>query len=49
MQNWKTTLAGLLMALAMASKTLGLEIPQPVVDGVMAIAAFFVGLLAKDA
>lgn len=48
MKDWKTTLSGLLMALTLATKTLGLEIPQAVLDGVMAIAAFGVGFFAGD-
>lgn len=49
MNNWKTTLSGIIGALAMLLKLLGVEIPPDVLNGVIAIAMFCVGLFAHDA
>lgn len=48
MQNWKTTISGVLTAGVIVLKMFGLEIPQPVQDGVLAVSVFLVGLFAKD-
>ena len=48
MKDWKTTLSGLLMAVAMAAKTFGLDIPQEVIDSIILLAAFAIGFFAKD-
>lgn len=48
MTDIKTTIAGVLASLAMFSKTFGLEIPDEVTNGVLAVAMFFIGFFSKD-
>lgn len=48
MKSYKTTIAGAIAAAAILCRIFGLEIPQPVLDGISAAALFFVGLFAKD-
>lgn len=49
MKNWKTTISSVIGALVILCKVFGVEIPQPVADGLLAVALFLVGLFAKDA
>lgn len=48
MKNWKTTISSLLGALVIILKLFGVEVPQPVSDGVLAVSLFLVGRFAKD-
>lgn len=49
MNNWKTTVSGVLSAVVILLKLFGIEVPQPVSDGLLAVSLFMVGLFAKDA
>lgn len=49
MKNWKTTISSVIGALVILCKVFGVEIPQPVSDGILAVALFLIGLFAKDA
>ena len=49
MKNWKTTISSVIGAIVILCKVFGVEIPQPVSDGILAVALFLVGLFAKDA
>lgn len=49
MKDIKTTIAGLVAGVAVILKTLGLEVPQEVWDGIIAIAVFALGWFAKQA
>lgn len=48
MKDPKTTIAGIVAAVAMFSKSLGLEIPDAVTNGVVAIAIFAMSFFAMD-
>lgn len=48
MKDPYTTIAGLVAGIAVILKTLGLDVPQQVWDGVIAIAVFFLGWFAKQ-
>ena len=50
MTDWKTTISAIVAALAMILKNvIKIEIPQEVLDGIIAIAVFLTGFFAKDA
>ena len=49
MVNWKTTVAGVVGAIAMVLRLFKVDVPQEVLDGVIAIAVFAIGFFAKDA
>jgi VIT1/CCC1 family predicted Fe2+/Mn2+ transporter len=49
LKNWKTSLSSIIGALVVIVRLFGVEIPQPVSDGLLALALFLVGLFAKDA
>jgi hypothetical protein len=49
MVNYKTTIAGVIGAIAMVLKLFKLDVPQEVLDGIVAIAVFAMGFFAKDA
>jgi hypothetical protein len=44
----RTTLAGMIVGAAMMVKAMGIDVPQNVIDGVLAIALFAMGFFAKD-
>jgi len=44
----KTTISGLVGAVAMVLRLLGIGIPDIVCDGIVAVAVFLIGLFAKD-
>lgn len=48
MKDWKTTISGLVAGGAVILKTLGLDIPQEVLDGIIAVAVFALGFFAKQ-
>lgn len=48
-KNWKTTISGVLSAAVILLKLFGVDVPQPVSDGLLAVSLFLVGLFAKDA
>lgn len=47
-KNWKTTISAIIGALAMLAQALGLNIPEEVTKGIMAVSIFLVGFFAKD-
>lgn len=49
MKDWKTTLSGAIGGIAILLRVFGVDIPQPVLDGVAAVALFCIGLLSRDA
>lgn len=48
MKDWKTTISGLVAAVVVIAKGFGIEIPQAVSDGILAIAMFLMGFFASD-
>lgn len=48
MKDLKTTIAGLVAGLALVVRTIGLDIPQEVLDGIIAVAVFVLGFAARD-
>lgn len=48
MKDWKTTLSGVVGAGAVILRMFGVDIPQPVLDGIIAVALFCIGLFSKD-
>lgn len=48
MKDPKTTIAGVVAAIALFSKSFGLEIPEAVTNGVVAIAIFAMSFFAQD-
>lgn len=48
MTNLKTTVAGVVAAIATFSQAFGFEIPAEVTNGIIAVALFFMGLFARD-
>ncbi len=49
LKNWKTSLSSVIGAIVVIVRLFGVEVPQPVSDGLLALALFLVGLFAKDA
>lgn len=49
MKDWKTTLSGVLGGVAYLLGAFGFHVPQPVLDGIIITALFFIGLFSKDA
>jgi hypothetical protein len=49
MKDIKTTISGLVAGVAVIVKTLGFEIPDEVLDGIIAVAVFALGWFAKQA
>lgn len=48
MKDWKTTLSGVVGAGAVILRMFGVDIPQPVLDGIIAVALFCIGFFSKD-
>ena len=48
MKDWKTTVSGVVIGVAMALKALGIDIPEEVLNGVIALAAAALGYFAKQ-
>ena len=48
MKDPYTTVAGLVAGAAMIIKTIGFDIPKEVLDGIIAIAVFFMGFWSKQ-
>lgn len=49
MKDPKTTIAGVVAGIAILLKTFGLEVPQEVLDGIIAVSVFFLGWFSKQA
>lgn len=49
MKDYKTTVSAALGAVTLALKVFGVEIPEPVTNGVLCVALFLVGKFAADA
>lgn len=48
MRDWKTTVSGLVAAVATAARAFGVEIPEPVTTGITSLALFALAFFAKD-
>lgn len=48
MINWKTTVSGIVLGIASVLKAFGVDIPQGILDGIIAVAAIVLGFFAKD-
>lgn len=48
MKDPYTTIAGLVAGIAVIVKTIGLDIPKEVLDGIIAIAVFLLGFWSKQ-
>lgn len=48
MKDWKTTLSGAIGGVAYLLGAFGFNVPQPVLDGIIVTALFFIGLFSKD-
>lgn len=48
MKDWKTTLSGAIGGVAILLRVFGVDIPQPALDSIIAVALFFIGLFSKD-
>ena len=48
MKDWKTTLSGAIGGVAYLLGAFGFSVPQPVLDGIIVTALFFIGLFSKD-
>lgn len=49
MKDPKTTIAGIVAGVAILMRTFGLDIPEEVQTGIIAVAVFFLGWFAKQA
>lgn len=48
MKNWKTTLSGIVSIVPIIANLFGMQIPNEVVVGAVAVGSFITGLFAKD-